>query len=158
MGLSIEKTIKMMGHDSHTLAGTQRGISHQLRQLLLSWSGHVQSWIDDSGLPMHVMRYEDMFYNPIETFTSVAQFVELPADPAAIEQALTFSSFDVLQSQERDRGFAEKPMKANSFFRRGKVGGWREEINEEQVAQIVQDHGHVMRRFGYLTDFNILVY
>lgn len=158
MHTSLERTIKMMAHENHMLAGSQRGVALQLCQRLLTWSGHVQSWVDDSGLPVHVMRYEDMFYHPVETFTAVAQFADLPTEPEAIERALAFSSFDVLHSQERDHGFGEKPIKASSFFRKGKVGGWREVLNQEQTAKIIQDHGHVMRQFGYLTDFDIPVY
>jgi hypothetical protein len=36
-------------------------------QTLLSWSGHVQSWVDDSGLPVHVASYEDMDQAPLES-------------------------------------------------------------------------------------------
>lgn len=42
------------------------GAKHsQLRQRLLTWSGHVTSWVDEPGLCVLVVRYEDMKAKPI---------------------------------------------------------------------------------------------
>jgi hypothetical protein len=158
MNVSLERATRLMGKHKHALESSQRGMGHQLRQQLLTWSEHVQSWVDDSDLPLLVIRYEDMVQHPVETFTTAARFVELSDDPEQIERAIAFSSFDVLQSQEREHGFGEKPLKADAFFRQGKVGGWREALSEEHVAKIVQDHGQMMHRFGYLTDTEMIVY
>ena len=35
------------------------------------------------------------------------------------------------------------------FFRRGEAGGWRDELNAEQVARIEAAHAPMMRRLGY---------
>jgi len=35
------------------------------------------------------------------------------------------------------------------FFRRGEVGGWRDELTAEQVARIEAAHAPMMRRLGY---------
>ena len=48
--------------------------------------------------------------------------------------------------------------KAGSFFRKGSVGSWREQLTPEMVAKIIDDHGPAMRRFGYLNDHGELVY
>jgi hypothetical protein len=158
MGLPIEKTVKVMGQEHHVLTGSGRGLSQQLTQRLLTWSQHIRSWVDISELPVHVVRYEDMIYHPVESFTAIARFAQLSDDPEQIERAITFSSFDVLQGQEREHGFGEKPIQVESFFRQGKVGNWRDVLSDEQVAHIVRDHREMMRRFGYLTDMEMIVY
>ncbi len=158
MNAPIDRAINVMAQEKHALVPSKTNISNQLRQRLLTWSRHVKSWVDDSELSVHMMRYEDMVQHPVETFTAAARFADLSTEPGAIERAIAFSSFDVLQSQEREHGFSEKPSGAESFFRKGKVGAWREVLSDQQVDQIVQDHRQVMSRFGYLTDSGMPVY
>jgi hypothetical protein len=104
------------------------------------------------------MRYEDMYATPFETFRAAVQFVGLPDAPEQIRQALEHASFARLQEMERANGFAEKPLGAKSFFRRGAIGSWRDVLSEAQVARLVQDHAAVMRRFGYLDESGKPVY
>lgn len=146
----IDRMIRRMGQADHALVGNPNRLDNQLRQQLLTWSGHVLSWIDESGLRVHVMRYEDMKRNTFETFRGAIQFAGLPDDQARIEKALAFSEFSVLKAQEEEHGFREKMPRSESFFRKAEIGSWREVLTEGQVQQIVDDHGAVMRRFGYL--------
>ena len=125
-------------------------LGSQVRQRLLSWSAHVASWIDAPGLRCEVVRYEDMLARPLETFTRAADFLALPSDRDRVEKAIRFSDFDELRRQEQEHGFAERPHRAASFFRRGEAGGWCDTLEADQVARVVADHGPMMRRLGYL--------
>jgi hypothetical protein len=157
MGWPIKRAVRQMGNEHFALASDiVRGA--QLTQRLLTWSGHVRSWIDKSDLRVHVVRYEDMQRAPLEVFSEVARFAELEPDPARIEKAVRFSSFETLQAQEQEHGFREKPMSAQSFFRKGQTGGWREQLTPEQVEKILADHGEMMRRFDYLTSDGEIVF
>lgn len=156
--ISFEKVIKSMARSDASLEKNFSGISRQLRQPLRTWSEHVLSWVDQPYLPVHVMRYEDMVAQPFETFRAAVRFLELPDEPERIQRAIEFSSLPVLQAQERESGFKEKAPQTQAFFRKGQVGGWREELTPEQAARIVADHGEVMRRFGYLTADGEIVY
>ena len=49
---SFEKTVKEMNDPENAFCGKPKLLYNQLRQDLLSWSGHVKSWVDDSGLPV----------------------------------------------------------------------------------------------------------
>ena len=58
-----------------------------------------------------------------------------------------------LQQREREGGFRERPVLARSlFFRRGRVGAWREEVPADLVRKLIDVHGAMMRRFGYLNE------
>jgi hypothetical protein len=116
-----------------------------------TWSSHVESWLD-SGLPVHVMRYEDMLERPFDQFSAAAAFAGLPTDEDRVRQALAFSAFDKLQAQEKERGFGEKSRRTESFFRAGTAGSWRERLDDEQVRHLIADHGPTMRRVGYLDE------
>lgn len=124
-----------------------------LPELLSDWSTHVRSWIDEPGLRVCAIRYEDMKIRPEETFATAFRFAGLTLDVSRLRKALEFSAFEVVQQQERRHGFSER-MSARRFFREGRVGSGKELLSEIEVAQIVGKHADVMRRFGYLpTDF-----
>jgi hypothetical protein len=151
LGVSIDRAISWMGDETYTIAAGRRHLPNQLRQRLLSWSGHALSWVDQSAFPVHVVRYEDMSLLPCETFAPALDFAGLATDAARLERAIANSSFEKLQQQEEAHGFDERPSTTGVFFRQGKPGGWRDALDASQVEHIVQDHAEVMRRFGYLT-------
>lgn len=152
-GISIERVIERMAKPDVVLAKSQQDLRDQLPHYLGSWSSHTLSWVD-APLPVHVVRYEDMSYEPTATFRGVLQFLQEPDDAQRLQRAIRFSSFDELRHQEDTHGFRERTAPNDTFFRKGKVGNWREHLSDAQVARIVQDHTAVMRRFGYLTDDN----
>jgi aryl sulfotransferase len=150
LGLSTGSAVAAMADVGFEFSSGVRGMPLQLRQRLLTWSGHVESWVDDVVFAVHVMRYEDMLARPAETFGAAVEFLGLPADEARLERAVRFSAFDELRRQESDGGFREKPENVEWFFHLGRVGAWREHLTAEEEARVVADQGAVMRRFGYV--------
>ena len=146
----IDRVVRMMGRRQATLCRQCDRLHTQLRQRLLSWSGHVESWVDRSGLEVDVVRYEDMQRAPVDTFSRAARFAGLSADRGQLERACDYASFDELRKQEQAHGFRERGRGA-TFFREGRVGSWRRELTRAQVERITADHRDVMSRFGYLT-------
>lgn len=147
---SIDVAIQRMADPMHALAASPRKLNTQVRQIQLSWSQHVLSWVDNPEIPVEVIRYEDMLRRPRETFRRAVEFLQLEREEQKIAQAIRFSEFDELAGQEREVLFREKPPGADAFFRQGKSGDWRESLTPLQVSRIVDDHRKVMRRFGYL--------
>ncbi len=150
-GTDIDRAIACMGDRNYMLCGKPERFDNQLRQKLLTWSAHVESWLNAPGLDVYVMRYEDMLTSPLETFSGAVAYTGLSFDLTGIEKALRFSEFKTLQAQEIEKGFKEKSPSQNRFFRLGRAGEWRERLTVEQVDRIISDHGEVMRRFGYLS-------
>ena len=148
----FDATIEAMAEPAFALQHDRRSLPGQLRQRLLSWSGHVRSWVDESHVPVHVMRYEDMASRPQETFGAAARFAGLEHDEHRIARALEAARFDRLKEIEAERGCRETVRRAKSFFREGRAGSWEDELSAGQVERIVADHAELMHRFGYLTD------
>lgn len=155
---TFDATISNMADDSYAFYSKPNRLYSQLRQKILSWSGHVKSWVDRAPFPVCLLRYEEMKSRPLETFTKAVRFAGLEHSPEKIQKALAFSSFDVVQQQEEAEGFREKSPVSSLFFRKGKVGSWRNELSVEQVQRIIHDHREVMRRFGYLDENDEIVY
>lgn len=150
-GKDIDNTIARMNRADATMAPVKEGIGArgQLPQPTGTWGWHVTSWADEPGLPVKILRYEDMLARPQELFQSACEFAGLPSEPARVARALEHARFDKVRAQEQAKGFLEA-QERRTFFRKGKAGGWREVLSPEQVAAIVSHHGDVMRRFGYL--------
>jgi hypothetical protein len=146
---TIDRTIEVMSGPNSALSSGVHGQPPQLRQRLLSWSGHVASWLEQIDAPVRLVRYEDMRAAPFETFGAALKFVERDAQDDEIRRAIRHADFGELQRQEAERGFAERTSRSAPFFRAGQVGGWRDALTPEQVARLETDHGPMMTRLGY---------
>ena len=151
-GCDYDQAIVWMSEESHSFCGKPKRLHNQLRQKLLSWSRHLLSWIENPEIPVCLLRYEDMQQNSVETFFKAVNFAGLDYGASEVEKALALSDFEKLQEQERKEGFQEKSQSSDSFFRKGKIGSWREELTDEQMATIIRNHRQTMRCFGYLDD------
>lgn len=149
---SLEQAVGVMADNSYAFNSSQNKLHIQLRQRLLSWSNHVKSWVDESDLPVLVIRYEDMKSDPFNTFSKAVDFVGISKSEQSIRRAIQFSDFKEIQKQEVEKGFKEKPVKVKTFFRKGIVGAWKDEMPENLVKQICTDHAEIMKRFGYLNE------
>ena len=150
-GKGIEYAIERMTNPEASIYDDQPALRVQLPQRLLDWSSHVRSWVDESGLPVRVVRYEDMTYNPGQAFTEILAALNLTLDSSRLERSIRFSSFDQLKGQESANKFKERHVKADSsFFRKGKTGSWREELSPDYAQRLMETHKEIMFRYGYL--------
>ena len=129
------------------------GASVQLAQSIGNWSQHVESWVDQSEIPVLLVRYEDMLADAGRELVRVIEFVrpELAVDRAKVDMAVEFARFDRLQAIEAARRFRETPQRAERFFREGRAGDWRNHLSHAEVRQLLNAHCRVMARFGYET-------
>lgn len=147
---TIEHTISNAALEDFLLLNRTDDIRPQVPQKLLSWSRHVQSWKNQSEIPVLFIRYEDLFNDTFNIFKEIIAFSGLTATDEEIENAIRHSSFDALQQQEKKFGFRERKGKESIFFRKGKIGSWRESLSDEQVKRIIQEHREVMLQLGYI--------
>lgn len=154
----LNTTIQIMNNESYCFCNNSERLQSQFRQKLLSWSQHVESWMQQTEIPVHLIRYENMKRDPLVTFTAAVRFMGLTYTENEIKQAIEASDFDKLKAEEQKNGFNEKPYKAGSFFRKGEIGDWRNHLSEEQRDQIISDHEAVMSRFGYLDGNGKMIY
>lgn len=147
---SIDHAIELMGQHQHCMANSTQKLHSQVRQQLFTWSEHVLSWVEAPSLSKLVIRYEDLLYQTLATFTQICQFLQLPNDPDRVQKAISFSDFKELNRQENQEGFNERPTKTPKFFRQGKSGSWQQSLTSQQIQQVIHDHHEIMQRFGYL--------
>lgn len=145
----IDSSVAGLGDPARVIARTGRRLANQLPQHLLSWSGHVASWLDTPVTPL-LLRYEDMLAQPLTALRRVVDRLGWQVDDDVLAHAVEATRFEVLRDEEQRHGFRGRPHKAERFFRRGQAGGWRDELSADQAARIQAEHGEIMRRLGYV--------
>lgn len=147
----IDAAIAFM-NDGERATHVRPGRLHRLfRHTLRSWSGHTRSWLEQTDIPVHLVRYEDMHADAVATLRGALDFAGEPATEQDVRRAVAFAGFGELRRQERASGFRQGPRRAGGpFFRRGEAGAWRDELTPAQIARIEAAHGPTMRRLGYL--------
>jgi aryl sulfotransferase len=150
LGATIDRTIALMNSPGAALCRSGNRQNQQLFQELGDWSRHVLSWLDQTDVPVHIVLYEALKRDTACAFEAALRFAgETPAREE-VERAVRGADFGRLSAQEKAVGFRERTSPESLFFRRGEVGGWRQELTDAQAARIVEAHEPVMRRLGYL--------
>ena len=92
-----------------------------------------------------VVRYEDMRAHPERILAQIMAFIGSPGTEDEIKEAVAFASFDNMRKMETNSTFWQsggrmRPRDASnpkSFkTRRGKVGGYRDYFDDDEVAEI----------------------
>lgn len=150
LDISIDATIRTMANPHYTFSRQQIGVDMQLPQLLSTWDVHVRSWVQDTHFPVHLMRYEDMVSDPENTFAEAFTFIGLHFSRELLRKVVAATSFKVLQAQEAEGGFRERPPRTSVFFRKGMIGNWKEVLSLTQSREVVNNHKSTMQWLGYL--------
>jgi hypothetical protein len=107
-----------------------------------------------------LVKYEDLRAQPVPTLHRITQLMGENFSEDEIRAAVEWGSFDNLQKLETSGTFSQGGMKlvnANdpSTFkvRRGKVGGYRDDFNAEQVAELeALVRENILPELGYCQD------
>jgi alcohol sulfotransferase len=104
-------------------------------------------WAKESGRlrAFSLVRYEDMRADPVAVLTRVAQFLEIPADDAQLRDAVEYASYENMRRKETEQSYrmsgsrlapGDKDNPDSYKVRRGKVGGYRDYFDDDQIAEI----------------------
>ena len=125
------------------------GDANHNQVLVGSWDVNVVSWVTQEDIPMLILRYEDMFADPVTQFGTVAREVLGITDEAKIRAAVEDTHFSKLKAREQKFGFEEAKSKVNPFFWRGYPYHSLELFTPEQQAYIWDRHGATAEAMGY---------
>jgi len=113
------------------------------------WSKNVNEWIQRAQL---LIRYEDLIADPVAVFKRVEKLIPLP--PPAWDKLPGFEEMKKGKpmyggvSKITDPKFNPEEF-AGKFFRKGKSGGWKEEMPPHVQDLFWNHHGAAMERLGY---------
>ena len=102
----------------------------------------MNMWIENSHVPdsFFLTTYEEMHSDPLSIFRGMLEFVGIQIEPEALQRAVEKSSFQKMKRMESKGTLKEPWMRPGSKdlensmkIRRGKVGGFHEELSEGDI-------------------------
>jgi hypothetical protein len=114
-----------------------------------SWFEHVKGWYQHRGDPnVLFLRYEDLLRDPEGGLRRISAFCGLEIDPGRFPALLERCSFAFMKRHESQFDHLtgvlwEQGCRPNAFLRRGRAGGWKEELRPDQGARFdtaVREH------------------
>lgn len=111
------------------------------------WSGHVAEWLERADI---VIRFEELITNPIECAERLRSITDFPKPRT--DKVPTFEDLRRKDFKPVEEWFAEDPdtRKKTTFFRRGIVGSWKDEMPENIQSLFWELHGDMMEKMGYV--------
>lgn len=113
------------------------------------WSENVRQWVDIADI---VIRFEDLIRDPIGEVEKLRAVMDLPEpNPEKLPsfQNLKFGKPKYGSGQHFLDDQTQMEDLARKNFRRGKAGGWKDEMPPEYEALFWELHGEVMESLGY---------
>lgn len=153
---SVQKMVQALNDTNNAFCDSTKKLHNQLRQIIGSWSTHVESWIMQKNINLKVIRYEDMIEQSFTTFKSAVEFIGLNKSDEEIKEAIKKSDFSVLSKQEKEGGFREKMIKSQVFFRKGVIGDYKNHLDKKMIQDIINQNKQLMIDFGYIDSNNKL--
>ncbi|MCK5339237.1 MAG: glycosyltransferase [Bacteroidales bacterium] len=119
------------------------------------WSKNVEAWTKRAGL---IIRYEDLLADPVGQIERIREICRLPApDPSKIPSFEALKEGKAAYGARKTWGYTDEESKklADKAFRKGKTGGWKEEMPDELHDLFWIYHGPQMEKLGYTRDGSI---
>ena len=149
---NIDKTLEiLLSNDSYEYAKFKD--KFYKRSLMGSWSSHYNSWKNYKSKETLLVKYEDMVNKPNSTFLKVLNYLKkitkVEINHNKLSHAIYETSFENLKNLEIKEGFKVNPSK-KPFFRKGKVGDWKNKLNKDQTQKVEKAFKAEMIELGYL--------
>lgn len=142
---SRDDAIEMMGRKGACIT-----MEKTMQHVTSDWSFHVKSWLTNKIDEPLVVRYEDLHKDAGDQLARILTHLGLEPDPERVERAVELCRFERLKGREQEAPFPERsPHATEGFFRRGEVGGHRDELTREQIQAVEERHGEMMDELGY---------
>lgn len=121
---------------------------------LVRWDRQVLTWLGRAKNDESVMivKYEDMVNNRSKVLKEVAEFVDIPYTKDDLALAISRGSFEKMKKDEKKHGAESYPGeigKRGRFIRRGKIDGWKDEMDFDIAKQIVTEFALAMKAADY---------
>ena len=141
-----EDMMEDMIRDDFVIGGAFR---EGIKMPVCSWSKFNESWKSTISGESLVVKYEDVIEDPEREFSRIVEHVGFPVEKKRLGRAIEATEFKKLERLEKVQGFTGKMEETEKFFRRGKVGSWKSELDPHVAKKIEHRFAKDMEYFGY---------
>lgn len=112
-----------------------------------AWCKDMEAHLEHAGrCPVFACSYEKLLEDGAPVVRELFEFLDLPHDPALIEDLLKRSSFRFYTGRERGKEDRKR------FYRKGIAGDWKNHFNDEDKRVFKELAGDMLIRLGYEKD------
>lgn len=124
-------------------------------EIITRWDRQVLAWIQwaEQDDRVFVVKYEDMVNDRQSILEKILGFAEISCSKECLALAVSRGSFEAMQKSEEKHGvesYSGEMSQRGRFIRRGKVDGWKDEMDQLTIEQIEKEFAPVMKAVGYL--------
>jgi hypothetical protein len=136
------------------LSGFVRQFARNKTNPFCGWADHADSWLDaqeHGRVELIRIKYEELLCDTEQQLARILTFLGFSPDRAAIMRAVENNSVGKVQKKEdaaRETVFRNHRPDIR-FVRKGKSGGWRDELEPADVRLIQDVMGETLARLGY---------
>ena len=153
MGKSFEEITDQMINEKFMICESSFVKKGFNSTILSTWSNHYNSWKNFDNKNILIIKYEDLIKDTFNEFLKLIKFLNklcnLDIDKDRITKSIELTKFKNLQSLETNLGFEEKT-KSKNFFRKGKMGSWKFELDRKLSEKIERFFKKEMSDLGYI--------
>ncbi|KAK2758036.1 hypothetical protein FQN54_004442 [Arachnomyces sp. PD_36] len=118
------------------------------------WFDHVLGWWNNRHLPnVHFMTYEGLKRDTDGELRKLAEFIGVELTDEKLEEVKSQSDFGTMKKSEFS-GLGDVKELGEAFFRKGKVGSWKEQFTVQQNELFDQLWAERVGDSGLTFDFN----
>jgi hypothetical protein len=131
-----------------------RGCFTYWQRHLVRWDRQVRQYIGRRGRSPSTMiiRYEDLVRDRLGELRRVASFLAIDADDDLLHEIAERGRFDAMRRDEELHGaeaYEGRALGSGRFVRKGKIDGWRDEMDGALADRIALSFAAAMRTAGY---------
>lgn len=109
-----------------------------------AWNEHVLPYLNNKEVL--VVKYEDLLLKGPSTAKTILNYIGLEKSEDKILNDLASHSFNVKKKEFKEQGNKVKV----KHMRKGVVGDWKNQLSDQYVAIIINNHGEIMDTLGYI--------
>ena len=155
LGISLTEVVDLMIDEEHLISEKDFFLEKKEAgsTLVSSWSNHYNSWKNYNLSKILIIKYEDLIKKTFEKFYEIVLYLnklkKIEIDVKKITKSIDLTKFQNLQHLEKKYGFEETTF-SKTFFREGKIGSWKHELNKDLSKRIQKAFEAEMIELGYL--------
>ena len=155
LGISLTDVVDLMINEEHLISEKDFVLEKKEAgsTLVSSWSNHYNSWKSYNLRKILIIKYEDLIKKTFEKFYEIVLYLnkleKIEIDVKRIKRSIELTKFRNLQDLEKKYGFEETTF-SKTFFREGKIGSWKKELDKDLSKKIQKAFEAEMIELGYL--------
>ena len=153
LGLSHDDTIDFMINGQ---LRNSKQIGGNFPEILLNWQDHYKSWKNFQNVPSLFIKFENLKENPDEEIYKIINFlkknynIEISNRNRKIKNIIETTNFNKLKQIEVQGSFPENKENNSTFFRKGSIDQWKNNLTYDQIQIILSKFKPTMKELDYI--------